>query len=308
MIKYYSKKTKGSTTQELPKYSVGTWVSVESPTADELDQLSEVFMIDKRMVIEALDASAMPQITIANGLAYLYIRLPRQINDDIVTMPLLFAVSKDALITISAHHVPIYDRFLKDEIEYTTTERAQLGLLLFSEIGREYEKFINQIGRRIEAIRLKLRGQVISNNDFVDFVVIEGELNELATVMSSTAVMLKSMSGRSHTQNFDSYHDLIQEINQVNERAISNCGLYGKSISSIRDAYSTLSDNRLNQTMKILTVATLFVALPTSLYSMYGMNVTLPMQNEPWAFAFLILLSFGLPVTIMFWARRNKLL
>jgi magnesium transporter len=308
MIKYYSKKAKDSTAQELAKYSSGAWVNVEAPTADELNQLSGTFKIDKRLVSEALDVSAIPQITISNGLAYLYIRLPHQVNDEVATMPLLFVVSKESLITISAHHAPIYDRFLNDDIEYTTTERTQLGLLLFSEIGREYEKFINQIGRRIEAIRLKLRGQVISNNDFVDFVVIEGELNELATVMSSTAVMLKSMSGRNHAKSFENYSDLIHEIDQTNERAISNCSLYEKSISSIRDAYSTLSNNRLNQTMKILTVATLFIALPTSLYSMYGMNVPLPMQNEPWAFAFLILLSFGLPVAIMFWARRKKLL
>jgi magnesium transporter len=57
------------------------------------------------------------------------------------------------------------------------------------------------------------------------------------------------------------------------------------AINSIRNAYTTISNNTLNQRMKTLTLLTLLVALPNVFYGMFGMNVDLPFAQEPWAYA-----------------------
>lgn len=308
MIKYYSKKLGKSPITELPGYEADTWVDVESPSKEELGQLEKIFNIDARFINEALDASAMPQVTKLGSIIYMCVRYPYQKHGEVVTQPLVFAIGKGLLITISGQHSPVYDKFLKNQLDFTTSELSKLGLLLFSEISHEYEKYINQIGRKIEAIRLKLRGQIISDNDFVDFVIIEGQLNEFETIMSSTGIALKSIASQKNLERFEKYQDIAQEVELITERALTNCRLYEKSISSIRDAYSTLSSNKLNQTMKVLTIATLFVALPTSVYSMYGMNVTLPLANQPWSFAFIVLVSLSMPLAIIVLARRRRLL
>ena len=57
------------------------------------------------------------------------------------------------------------------------------------------------------------------------------------------------------------------------------------AINSIRNAYTTISNNQLNRRMKSLTLLTLLVALPNVFYGMFGMNVALPFADEPWAYA-----------------------
>ena len=81
-----------------------------------------------------------------------------------------------------------------------------------------------------------------------------------------------------------------------------------KSIINIREAYSAISSNNLNQTMKILTVATVVIALPNLFYGMYGMNVPLPLQHEPWAYWVVLGVTIGVPIVGFSLARRKKLI
>jgi magnesium transporter len=74
---------------------------------------------------------------------------------------------------------------------------------------------------------------------------------------------------------------------------------------NIREAYSSISSNNLNRTMKVLTVATVIIALPNLFYGMYGMNVPLPLQHEPWAYW--VMLGFtGVVVVFGLWFARRK--
>lgn len=287
---------------------ISNWTRIEAPTQHDVKWLKEELGIDQRHIEDALDKNMMPRLEKSGSNIYMYTRCPIQSGKELSTQPVLFVFSPKTLATFSAKRIPLFDNYKDDVLGVDTTDRINLGLSLFYEVSKEYSKLINQTGRKIEAIRQRLRGQTINNNDFVEFVVIEGELNEFSTVMHSTAITLKSMADHGHTKDFTPYLDTVKHLVTLNQQSIDSCELYEKAIAGIRDAYSTLSSNRLNQTMKVLTVATLFVALPTSLYSMYGMNVVLPFQNEPWAFVLLLMISFCIPLAVFVGIKRSRLL
>lgn len=308
MIKYYKKSATDTKIEEPNEYVVGSWVNIESPTAADITFLKNKFQVDEHFLAEALDAGTMPQLTKIGDLVYMCLRYPYQTEGNIITEPVVFIIGKKLLISVTQKQTPLFDVFTNGQTDFTTDRLAELGLLMFGEVIRAYEKYVNQIGQKIERIRQKLRGQIISDNDFVNFVVIEGELNEFETIISSTSIALKSIAKHQNIKDYQKYQDAAQSIAAATERALTNCKLYEKAIASIRDAYSTLSSNKLNQTMKVLTIATLFVALPTSVYSMYGMNVALPFADQPWAFAFTVLLSLSMPLAVIIIAVRKKLL
>lgn len=308
MITYFSNDKNGELKQQQKSVN-GAWISVESPTAAEVTELEKSYRVEKRFIADALDTTTVPRVERSGGLLYMFIRYPRSDSGGLSTEPILFVVGSRIFMTVSQHHVDAFDKSLALLNVDLDKNYAELGLMLFNAIGMSYENHIESIGRKIEAIRSKLRGQIIDDDDFVNFVVIEGALNEFLTIMRSTSVMLKSLEHFKSTAGiFSKYPELVARLLASNERSISNCELYEKSISSIRDAYSTLSSNRLNQTMKVLTVATLFVALPTSIFSMYGMNVSLPMQDTSWSFAVILVVSLVMPLAILIWAKRRRLL
>jgi magnesium transporter len=292
MIKYYYKSLRSQQVQELSGYKRGSWVHVEAPTDDELEQLVEKFNLDPGILGDALDEDEMPRLEKEGDDSYIFVRYAyKNAEAELVTMPLLFVFSDDLVITISLVPMPVVDKFLTSKIEFATTQRAKLVLQILHEIVEQYDNFINGTSKQIKLIRSRLRGHEISNQDFIDFVLIEDELNEfLAALMPTNATLRRLLRGR-YIPLFEEDQDLIEDLLLNNEQSIEACSSNIKSIVNIREAYSSISSNNLNRTMKILTGATVLITLPNVLFGMYGMNISLPFQHEPWAYAFVALTS-----------------
>ena len=62
------------------------------------------------------------------------------------------------------------------------------------------------------------------------------------------------------------------------------CSIYRNIISSTMDAFASIISNNLNIVMKILTSLTVVLAVPTLFASLWGMNVGVPFQNNPFGF------------------------
>ena len=58
--------------------------------------------------------------------------------------------------------------------------------------------------------------------------------------------------------------------------------------------------------MKRMTSVTILLTLPTLIASLYGMNVPLGVEDKPWAFGMIILLSIALSIGLFFLLRRIK--
>jgi len=210
------------------------------------------------------------------------------------------------VITISLVHLPCLDSFLSGKIDFATTQRAKLVLQILHQIVEQYDAFINSTSKQIKLIRSRLRGHEISNQDFIDFVVIEDELNEfLAALMPTNATLRRLMRGR-YIPLFEEDQDIIEDLLLNNEQSIEACSSNIKSIVNIREAYSSISSNNLNRTMKRLTVVTVLVMLPSMFYGMYGMNIDLPYQHEPWAFNVLNILILAFIGSVYFFAKRRR--
>jgi Mg2+ and Co2+ transporter CorA len=70
-----------------------------------------------------------------------------------------------------------------------------------------------------------------------------------------------------------------------------------KNISNMRDYYTATLTNRLNKTITLLTFFTVFLTIPTIVFSMYGMNISLPSQYDDHILEIIfggIILSWGI--------------
>jgi len=308
MIKYYYKSLRSPQMQEISEYKRGAWVYVEAPTAQEIDYLVSKYKLDAGHIQDALDEDEMPRLEKEDDQSYIFVRYAyKNAEAELVTVPLLFVFSNDIIVTISLVHLPCLDTFLAGKIEFATTQRAKLVLQLLHQIVEQYDTFINSTSKQIKLIRSRLRGHDISNQDFVDFVLIEDELNEfLAALMPTNATLRRLMRGR-YMPLFEEDQDIVEDLLLNNEQSIEACNSNIKSIVNIREAYSSISSNNLNRTMKALTVATVMIALPNLFYGMYGMNVDLPFQHQPWAYFMVMAFSISLTLSVYFFAKRKRL-
>jgi magnesium transporter len=308
MIKYYYKNLRSKEVSELKEYRPGSWVCVESPTPEEAEQLIQKFDLDPGHLEDALDADEMPRLEKEGDLTYIFVRYAYT-NDELEleTAPLLFIIGPNLLITIALQNLPRLQRFLNGKIDFATTQRTKLVLQILHQIVDQYEVFINNIGRQIKLIRSRLRGHDISNQDFIDFVLIEDELNEfLSSLLPTTAILRRLLLGR-HIPLYAEDQDIVEDLLLNNEQSIEGCRSNVKSIVNIREAYSTITSNNLNRSMKILTAATVVIALPNVFYGMYGMNIQLPFQEHIWAYPAIVSFTILLTLTVVVIGRKRRI-
>lgn len=308
MIKYYFKSLRSERVQELEGYKPGCWVYAEAPSQREIEDLVEKFGLVSGHLQDALDEDEMPRLEKEGEQSYIYVRFAYKTPDgDLETAPLLFVFSGDIVITVSQVRLPSLDSFLSGKISYATTQRAKLILLILQQIVDRYDVYIARTSKQIKLIRSRLRGHEISNQDFIDFVVIEDELNEfLSSLMPTNATLRRLLLGR-YVPLFAEDQDIVEDLLLNNEQSIEACNSNMQSIIHIREAYTSISSNNLNRTIKILTIFTVLIMLPSAFYGMYGMNLPLPFQSEAWAFPALIAFTVLVNILVVAVARRKRI-
>ena len=307
MITYYYKslRTQNLAKSDAPKR--GTWVYVENPNEKEVKQLVDKFKLDESLIRDALDEDEMPRLEKSSEQIYIFVRMAYTTRQGVFeTVPLLFVFAGEYVFTVSLKQLVCLDVFLEGKMEFATTQRAKLILQIMQELVQKYDTYITATSKQIKVIRSRLRGHEIANKDFVDFVTIEDELNEFLSALVPTNATLRRLALGRHLPLFAEDQDLIEDLLLTNEQSIEASRSNIKSIINIRQAYSSISSNNINRTMKILTLATVMISLPNIIFSMYGMNVGLPLQDNPWAFTALVsvvVLTLVLALIVL-WRKR----
>lgn len=308
MIKYFYKSLRSQSLTETDDYKRGAWVYVEDPSEKEVAHLVQKFGLEQSIIEDALDENEMPRLEKEDDISYIFVRFVLKNEEgELITMPLLFIFGTELLMTVSLVRLPALDMFVRGKIQFATTQRAKLVLQILQQIGEHYDAYITATSKQIKLIRAHLKGHEIGNQDFIDFVTIEDELNEfLSALIPTNATLRRLMLGR-YMPLFAEDQDIVEDLLLNNEQSIEACNSNMKSISNIREAYSSISANNLNRTIKVLTIATVMIAIPNLFFSMYGMNIDLPFQHHHWAFGALVLFTLILLLVTANYGRRKRI-
>lgn len=309
MIKYFYKNIRATVLKEQSKLQRGTWVYAEKPTKSEIEDLTKRFKLEPGYLEDAMDEDEMPRLESESEQSYIFVRFAYQAKDgEIDTAPLLIIFDKEYVITISPIRLPALDVFLKGRSVVATTQRAKLILLILSQISDQYDTFINQTSRKVKAIRSRLRGHGITNQDLIDFVIIEDELNEfLASLLPTNATLRRLLVGR-HIPLFEEDQDIVEDLLLNNEQSIEAIRSNLRSISNIRDAYMAISSNNLNKVLTILTVATILISVPSLAMGIYSLNIPLPFQHTSWIFWVVMGINISLMSSVLYVARKKRII
>lgn len=309
MIKYYYKSLRSQAVRELTQPKPGTWVHVESPSPDEIELLTSRFKLEPGHLQDALDEDEQPRLEREDEQAYIFVRYALKKNDgEMDTAPLLIIIDREYVITVSPTSLPVVDTLLKSRSTFATTQRTKLILLLLSQISDQYDTSIGQTTRKIKAIRSRLRGKGVTNQDLIDFVTIEDELNEFHSSLQPTNATLRRLLAGRQLQLFEEDQDIVEDLLLNNEQSIEAIRSNLKSIANIREAYSAISANNLNRTLTILTVATILISVPGFAMGIYSLNIPLPFQHTSWIFWVIMGLNLTLMSTVIYVARKKRVI
>lgn len=302
MIKIYQKTIRDREVKAIDSFKVGSWINVHNPTEEEIKALAAEHSLEESLLKDALDPYEVPRIEIEKKAAYVFTRVPYGEETKISTAPLLIVIGENFVLTLSDKSLPFLEEFLTGKVDFSTTQKTKLFLQIFSQIVSTYNNSLTQISRRVRGVGIRL--EEIKNKDIAQLVALEGVLNDfLAALVPTNTILTNLLSGRFFTL-YEEDKDLIEDFSLGIGQLVETCKSNLKTMVNIREAYSTIVTNNLNRIIRLLTALTVIIAIPTMVFSLFGMNVVLPGAHSPHAL-FWILSGTGF-VTILLLATFIK--
>ncbi len=306
MINYYYATLKIETITKLKSFRTGCWVDVEQPQSADLKHLGS-FGLDPNLVDDALDPYEVPRYEYNNGTAYFFARSPvsNASLDDLPTYPLLIALDEQAVYTIAQKDASrLWDPLLSDT-SVATTQRTKLFILLVQQLVNDYRQEVSLINKQVRVVTKGVHS--VTKSNISDLIECERKLNDYLDSLSPMNEALESMLDGKNIKLYEDDREILEDLSLSFEQLILRCSSAIKGITNIRDSYSMILDSKLNDTIKLLTVITVCLTIPTMVAGIYGMNIQLPGNiNHPAYFWGLIMgsLLFSAAFGYYFYKKR----
>jgi magnesium transporter len=292
--------------QETDVPRKGAWIFSYDLNQEEVQQLVELGF-DEALLEDAHDAFEVPRFEYVDGINYLFTRtvVPAK-GGELSTAPLMIAISDEHILTVSRTQLDLFTPLIKGgNSELITTQKVRSVISIIEHIATAYERSIMTIRRTM--LRHFRSVEYIDQNDIKEFVALESRLADYSSALVPMENALIQMLRRKrtlelHDDDIDYVEDLVQDVNQL----IDSARVVSKTIESVRNAHSSILANKLNTTMKRLTAVTIVLTIPTIIASIFGMNVTLPLNNHPFAFPVLIIVIVILSLLVARWFSKSR--
>ncbi len=299
MISFY--KSIDGRVSSISEMEEGCWINAVEPTANERLWLQTELGIVPEFVRSAFDDEETAHVDFdeETGQVLVIVDCPfvedeaELLHDSIVqydTHPLsfVFVPEEEFLVTLSLKQNEIITNFSNGRYRNVYTDRRTRTVLqMLLRIAQRYLICLRSINKQIRESEKTLR-KTMKNSELMKMLGLEKSLVYFSTSLKG----LESTAARiGNGRVLDLYEDDIELLNDVKieiRQATEMCAIYSNILNGITDTFSSVINNNLNITMRTLTVITLVMAIPTIIFSFYGMNVSELPITELWWFPVII--------------------
>ena len=206
-------------------------------------------------------------------------------NDTLVfyTMPMSIIIKDQLVFTISLRNNKVIEDLIDGRLRNIQTSfRTQFVLRLIMQLTSTYLVYLKQIDKASNTLERELR-KAVKNKQLLQMMELEKSLVYFSTSLKSNdATMNKILRGKLmklYEEDQDLLEDVLIELKQAEEMA----SIYSSILANMVDACSSVISNNVNMVMWQLTIVTIILAIPTMVFSFYGMNtLDLPFAEHTW--------------------------
>ncbi len=279
MIKYY--KTIDNTVKEVENAESGCWICIVSPTEEETAVAIEQFGLDAGFVRSSLDEEESSRIENEDDQTLIIVDYPvaETISEpektvNYYTLPMGIIIKDENIITICSRENNIISEICEGKFRnIQTNQKTRFLLQILLRIAIRFLQYLRQIDK-IFSVTEKRLSTLMKNKELLQLHNLEKSLVYFSTSLKSNEVTLEKILRGRVLKMYEEDKDLLEDVLIEVKQAIETANIYSRILSGTRDAFSSIINNNLNVVMKRLTIITILMAIPTIVFSYYGMNVS----------------------------------
>ncbi len=311
MINYYISKENTLSTLNSPEN--GCWISMIAPTNSEVEFICNKYELDEDVVKAALDIDERSRIDVDDNFTMILVNIPTvedQTEKELyTTIPLSIILTNDVVITVCSEPTPILKQFENGRIkDFYTFMKSRFVLQILYKNSSAFLSYLRSIDRKSEEVENKLHKST-KNSELIELLKLEKSLVYFTTALRSNEVVLEKLLRTEIVKKYEDDSDLLEDVIVENKQAIEMANIYSGILSGTMDAFASVISNNLNIVMKVLAIITIVMAIPTMIFSAYGMNLnqaSMPFAANPHAFPIIIAISVVISIIVGFVFAKMK--
>lgn len=288
-------------------------INVVEPDREEIENLMEQYNIPEDFIRDPLDSEESSRIEYDEDTGYslIIIDLPivNSTNRSVlsfVTIPLGIIIGNGIIVTVCDAENEFLENLPKRDINLKFHSRFALEIL--TTIADHYNRNLRLLNKSRIRIEKELKNN-ITNKQLFKLMEVEKSLVYFLAALKGNDTIIKKLFRLPAIKRFEEDEELLEDLIIENNQAIETTELHQRILESITTSYASLLSNDMNTIMKTLTLFTVLLTLPTLVFSFFGMNVPLPIDDHSyisWIIVVGISLILVVIVSIFLW-RKQKL-
>lgn len=296
--------------EAIRKFNQGqfSWIKVDTGNRNEVQLLKDKYHITEEMLAYAMDENENARVEYdADEKTFLLIyNVPqrKKIENHYETRPITFIIKDHYFISFAsqetAYVLPLMETILRKSPEQSLYSFLFNTLFI---ISKSFFPLIDSVDRDRVALNNKLRNKT-TNRNLLALSDIEVGLVYLVSGTKQNTVLLEQIKALAvYRQLDDIEREQLDDVVIEAKQAVEMTQLSSQILMQLSGTYNNLLNNNLNDTMKVLTVWSLLLTVPTIVTGFFGMNVPLPLSNSIFSWGIVILISLALSfwLLVMMW-------
>ena len=305
MLKIYKSMESGPL-QELTLKTLekGAWINIIDPTPYELKVVSNLTEVDPDFLRSALDDEERSHTDVEDDSVMVLTNVPVcRDKDSYDALPLAIIVTDEFILTVCLEETPVISEFNERTAKlFRTYKKTRFLFQILYKSATYYLKYLRQISKTSDEIEEQLRHDM-KNSEILRLLTLQKGLTYFnAAIRSNGAVLDKLMRIRNNQslapilKVYEEDEDLLEDVIIENKQAREMVEMYSKILARIADTFSSIISNSQNLVMKFLAAMTIIIAIPTVVSSFFGMNVPVPLADNPNGFLYVMVLAFAISI------------
>lgn len=276
-------KVVSKTVEKAPQASF-VWYHCVKPSEDDLQLLAEITKIDKENLAVASDEEIHPYADKEKFVELVY-RAPLLEDGDVVTEPLIIFFRKKFVVTLTAEKLKavsqLENQFARNRQKFLLEETG--AYFVFNLLDVVNDDFLNRVNKITRAVDLAERAPEDAKNyqKLYQASLTSAHFNR---ALLGNIDALNTLRKMHHSDIADEDHDNFIDLYREALQILDTERIQRELIANLFTFQNVLANQKVERKLHMLTFLAVLVTVPTMISSIYGMNVKLPFEQNPFAF------------------------
>ncbi|MGR3741796.1 magnesium transporter CorA family protein [Companilactobacillus sp. DQM5] len=292
------------------------FISVNEISDSDINELTNNYNITNEIIEYATDMKERPRTEYIESLdswliVFHVISNSSRINK--VALPVTMVLSDKQIILFTTDKTLYIEQYFNEIRKNNYTDVTSWGIYfqIGDEVSEDFVDKIEEISDKRTIIQRRLAKRKIRDKEILQLSMIQEEISYLLTAVNGNFLLLKEaqlfvkssdMENKVTKQDIELINNAVIEFEQIQKMT----ELLGDITDKLSNSFNNLLNNQTNATMKVLTIYSLILSIPTIVSGFYGMNTFLPFADKSWSWIFSLGLVFiGVGIILIDLKRRH---